>query len=78
MLVAVDARARAPRRTGALAASIVPVPEGVAALVDYSRYVEFGTRNMEAEPYLRDALGDRASDVSNIVANAVKTALYAL
>lgn len=78
LVVAADARARAPRRTGALASSIVPVPEGVAVVQPYAGFVEFGTRYMEAQPYLTEALEDQSDRVSDLVANAVRTALFAL
>jgi HK97 gp10 family phage protein len=78
VLVAAAARARAPKLTGALAASIIPVPEGVAAGQDYSGFVEFGTRYMEGQPFLGEALEDTQDTVADLVGNAAKTALYAL
>jgi HK97 gp10 family phage protein len=61
-----------------MASRIVPVPEGVAALEDYSRFVERGTRYMQAQPFLVDALEDTQDEVASLVGNAAKTALYAL
>ena len=78
LVVAADARARAPKRTGALASSIVPVPEGVGVIQPYAGFVEFGTRFMDAQPYLIDAVESQGDRVSDLVANAVRTALYAL
>ena len=78
LLLTADARARAPKRTGTMASGIIPVPEGVAALVDYSGYVEHGTRYMAAQPFLFDALEDTQDSISDLVGNTVKTALYAL
>jgi HK97 gp10 family phage protein len=78
VLVAAAARARAPKLTGALASSIVPVREGVAAFKDYGGFVEFGTRYMEAQPFLGEALEDTQDTVADLVGNAAKTALYAL
>jgi len=77
-LVAGKARQLVPKRTGALAASIGPVPEGVAAGENYARYVEFGTRYMRAEAYLGPALEAESDRVSDLVSNTVRTALYAL
>lgn len=58
--VAEEARDRAPRRTGRLAASIGVADEGdtvvVQATAPYAAYVELGTRKMRAEPYLMPAL----------------------
>jgi len=76
--VAALARALAPKRTGALAGSIVPVPEGVGVVVPYAGYVEFGTVNMDAEPYLGPALERAGPIVGKEVTESVKTALYAL
>jgi HK97 gp10 family phage protein len=58
-----SARVLVPVRTGALRASIRAerTPGGYAVragggAVDYAAYVEFGTRRMAAQPYLRPAL----------------------
>jgi HK97 gp10 family phage protein len=76
--VAALARAIVPKRTGKLAASIVPVPDGVAAVAEYAGFVEFGTVFMKAEPYLSPALEKAGPIVGKEVTEAVKTALYAL
>ena len=76
--IAAVARSLAPRRTGRLAASIIPVPEGVAAVADYARYVEFGTVFMDAEAFLEPAVEHAGPIVSREVAEAVRSALYAL
>jgi HK97 gp10 family phage protein len=76
--IALLARAIVPKDTGALAASIVPVAEGVAAVQRYAGFVEFGTVNMDAQPYLEPALDKGGEIVGKQVAEAVKTALYAL
>jgi HK97 gp10 family phage protein len=78
VLVAASARARAPKLTGALVNGIWPVSEGVASVVDYSGFVEYGTRFMEAQPFLGEALEDTQDTVADLVGNAAKTALYAL
>jgi HK97 gp10 family phage protein len=77
-LVAETAKQLVPKRTGALAASIRPVPEGVAVGERYAGFVEFGTRYMPAEAYLGPALESEAPQVSDLVSNTVRTALYAL
>jgi len=77
-LVAETAKQLVPKRTGALAASIRPVPEGVAAGERYAGFVEFGTRFMPAEAYLGPALEAQAPQVSDLVSTTVRTALYAL
>lgn len=46
---------RPPRRTGALAASVTATDEGVKML-DYWRFLEYGTVNMSAQPFVRPAV----------------------
>lgn len=63
---AVEARAEtlAPVRTGALKASITSASQGISttaqaaifATVEYGGFVEFGTSDTPAQPYLRPAL----------------------
>jgi HK97 gp10 family phage protein len=57
-VVAADMRAKAPVDTGALRNSITvsSAEEGaqVAATVPYARFVQFGTRYMEAQPFISD------------------------
>jgi HK97 gp10 family phage protein len=77
-LIAEKAKQIAPRRTGRMASRIVAVPEGVAALEDYSRFVERGTRFMQAQAYMGPALEAEDQQVSDLVSNTVRTALYAL
>lgn len=73
-LVADEARARAPRRSGALADSIdVSVSAGVATVtaggpdVPYAGVQEYSwpARNIPAQPYLRPAAEDRTPDVAD-------------
>lgn len=47
--------ASAPRRTGQLANSIRGTEEGVS-MVDYYRFVEYGTVHMSPQPFIRPAL----------------------
>ena len=57
-VVVADMRKRAPVDTGALRDSITvsEVEEGaqVSASVPYARFVQFGTRYMEAQPFISD------------------------
>lgn len=57
-VVAADMKARAPVDTGALRNSITvsSAEEGaqVAVMVPYARFVQFGTRYMEAQPFTSD------------------------
>jgi HK97 gp10 family phage protein len=78
VLMAADARARAPKRTGRMASGIVPSPEGVVALVDYTRFPELGTRYMAAQHFLTSALDDTQDTIADLVGNTAKLALYAL
>lgn len=58
--VVVGAKAIVPVDTGALQASIQKIGFGsgraVVADTNYAAYVEFGTRKMAAQPYMRPAL----------------------
>lgn len=58
--IAADARNYAPVDTGELVASIEGEARGtsgrVSASADHAAYVELGTENMRAQPYLRPAL----------------------
>jgi len=72
--IAADARAAAPRDTGALQASIHPeeLPLSgdwaVVADVDYAVYVEFGRTGMAAQPYMVPAVDEnRDTHVANTV-----------
>jgi HK97 gp10 family phage protein len=72
------ARSLAPKRTGRMASRIVPVPEGVAAVEDYSRFVERGTVHMRAQPFLGAAFDQESDAIVDLVTNTVRIALYAL
>lgn len=59
--VAEDARRLAPVETGELRSSIVVTGNGgdtisIEAHTDYAAFVELGTSNMDAQPFLRPAL----------------------
>ena len=73
-VVAADARKRAPVSTGALAASIrvENAEEGaqVVATVPYARFVEYGTRFMPAQSFMREsaeAVGDQVGTAMTTV-----------
>jgi HK97 gp10 family phage protein len=57
-VIATDMRTRAPIDTGALRNSITVSAEGegakASAAVPYARFVQFGTRYMEAQPFISD------------------------
>jgi phage gpG-like protein len=67
-----------PRDTGTLAARIAVVSDGetahVGSTVPYDRFVQFGTRNMAAQPYGQQAASDTSGIVSAIAA-VLKTAI---
>jgi HK97 gp10 family phage protein len=71
-------RALAPKRTGLLAGSIVAVPEGIAVVARYAGYVEFGTVNMAAIPFVEPVMEHLGPVVGEQVTKTVRTALYAL
>ncbi len=49
------ARAYVPVETGRLQESITAGPTGVTTDVEYAGFVEYGTSDMAAEPYMRPA-----------------------
>jgi HK97 gp10 family phage protein len=62
--IAEGATHRAPRATGQLAESIASAKTAEGGQVrvesDHAPFVEFGTANMRAQPYLRPAISDEA------------------
>jgi len=70
----------APTLTGAMAGSIAVLDEGAAVGVGerYAPFVEFGTANMEAQPFLLPAVETEESAVVSDVGDAVRVALFAL
>jgi len=77
-----DARRRAPRDTGRLQRAIksetVEVSPGralarvyVGREAFYARFVEFGTRNMPAKPFLRPALRENRGRVMSAVRSTI-------
>ena len=53
--IAADARARAPVATGFLRDSIEVTEEGVEVMADYGLFVEYGTSDTVAQPFIRPA-----------------------
>lgn len=65
-LIATRAKSIAPKRTGRLRDSIRASGFMIEARAPYSRFVEFGTRKMKAQPFLRPALEEEKGKVRNI------------
>jgi HK97 gp10 family phage protein len=78
-LVAAVMRADAPKDTGRLAASIAVRRDGdgaiVGADVPYDRFVQKGTRYMEAQPYAEEALDETGKAVAEAMASVFKAVL---
>lgn len=71
MVIERSAKPKAPVDTGNLRSSIKTTPIIMGAEVgphaDYGAYVEFGTVNMDAQPYLRPALDENKERIDEIV-----------
>ena len=78
-IVAADMKAHAPKDTGRMADSVVVRLDGDTALVGptvpYARFVEFGTRYMEAEPFAQPALEETKTAVEAAMAAIFKVVL---
>jgi HK97 gp10 family phage protein len=78
-IVAAAMKAQAPRDTGRLAASIAVRRDGddaiVGADVAYDRFVQKGTRYMEAQPYAEEASGETSDAVTAAIAAVFRVAL---
>ena len=65
-----------PVDTGRLRASISHDHDDTTMIVgtnvEYAPYVELGTRNMSAQPYLRPAIENHMNEYKSIVNNALK------
>ncbi|MEM0095037.1 MAG: HK97 gp10 family phage protein [Candidatus Bathyarchaeia archaeon] len=72
------ARALAPVRTGRLRNSIYTRTSGwtveVGASAEYAIYVEFGTRHMQAKPFLRPAVEEHLPTLENAILDALDKA----
>lgn len=80
-LVSTTAKAIVPRRTGKLADSIAYVIEGEEAKVGsdarYARFVEMGTRNMSARPYLRPSIDQNKGTIEQLIGRTIGSAAEA-
>ncbi len=83
-LVAESARQKCPRDSGSLAASIqatgvMTSPQGgtvrVVAAAPHADFVEYGTANSPAQPFLYPALAENQDAIRSLVASAVKEAM---
>lgn len=67
-----------PVRTGFLRSSIYAIIQGwiatVGASAPYASFVEFGTRYMQAQPYLYPAVQQHLPELEQIIVEAVQTA----
>ncbi|MCP8316514.1 MAG: hypothetical protein H3Z51_06605 [archaeon] len=66
-LIAERVRSKSPVRTGALRDSIRPSMGMVEARVPYAKFVEYGTRRMKAQPFLRPAISEMIGDLKRIL-----------
>ena len=80
LLVEAEAKKLCPVDTGKLRASITPVIESWAAgyvgtNTHYAPYVEYGTRKMDAQPFLEPAFLEGKKQASKIFGQAVSRAI---
>jgi len=79
MKIQTEAQSRAPVKTGRLRNSIETRTSGnmqveVVATVEYAAFVEFGTRNQEAQPFLTPAFELVAPRIERDIQEALKDA----
>jgi len=80
LLVEAEAKKLCPVDTGKLRASITPVIESWAAgyvgtNTHYAPYVEYGTRKMDAQPFLEPAFLEGKRQASKVFGQAVSRAI---
>ncbi len=80
LLVEAEAKKLCPVDTGKLRASITPVIESWAAgyvgtNTNYAPYVEYGTRKMDAQPFLEPAFLEGKRQASKIFGEAIARAI---
>lgn len=81
MLVEGDAKLNCPVDTGALRSDInykVAMSEKVVRIgtaIEYSPYVEYGTRKMTAQPFLRPAADNNRGNIQDCFDSAVNDAI---
>ena len=84
LVVKTAAKTLAPVRTGNLRASIGSRVENlrqeafVGSPVEYAPYVEYGTRYMQAKPYLRPALEQNIDNVRDFFVREINLAIERL
>ena len=79
--VAEQATKYAPKRTGYLKSSITAkmlntYTAEVEAEASYAAYVEYGTRYMRAQPYMRPALIEASTQIRNVFNKKFLEAIY--
>lgn len=74
-LIAAKARSKAPKRTGKLRDSIRASGFTIEARAPYSKFVEFGTKRMDAKPFLRPAIRESMDEVRNIFGTKIQDVL---
>jgi len=77
MVIEGDAKRRCPVDTGFLRNSIQSAPEGLSGAqvgphAEYAAYVEYGTVNMTAQPYMRPALEAKRAEVQRVVRDVLR------
>ena len=80
MVVQGSAIALSPVKTGNLRGSINFKVDSadearVGTNVEYAPYVEYGTRKMAAQPYLRPALDNNKKQIENMIKEAISRAV---
>ena len=80
LLVEAEAKILCPVDTGKLRASITPVIESWAAgyvgtNTHYAPYVEYGTRKMDAQPFLEPAFLEGKKQASKVFGQAISRAI---
>jgi HK97 gp10 family phage protein len=79
-VLAADMAAKAPRDTGALAASIIVEIEGetahVGSTLPYARFVQYGTRYMAAQPFETEAATEVQARIVTTIAALLKAVIH--
>lgn len=74
--IASEARANAPVKTGQLRASISAVVSGnsveITCEVPYGKYQELGTRYIEGEHFLEDALDNNLEQIRTVIEETIQ------
>jgi len=79
IIVQADAKRMVPVDEGNLKGSIVREVDGntatVGTNVEYAEHVEYGTRHMDAQPYMRPAIDNNRKGLIRRFANMIRRAL---